>query len=50
VAYFNLEQLDATEKEIEFYKTNDGKAATPTDVVRWVGQKYYEQGKYEVAI
>ena len=50
ICYFNLEQLEATEKEIEFYKSNGGEASTPTDVVRWVGQKYYEQGKYENSI
>jgi TolA-binding protein len=50
VCYFNMEQLDATEKEIAHYKSNGGTASTPMDVIRWVGQKYYEQGKYENAI
>lgn len=47
--YYNLEQLDETEKEIEFYRTNGGKAQTPTDVIRWLGQKYFERSGYEKA-
>jgi tetratricopeptide (TPR) repeat protein len=50
ICYFNMEQLEATEKEIEFYKSNGGETSTPTEVVRWVGQKYYEQGKYDNAV
>ena len=46
---YNLEDVDATEKEVEFYKTNGGKAATPSDVIRWLGQKSYERGQYEQA-
>jgi tetratricopeptide (TPR) repeat protein len=44
---YNLEDVDATEKEIEFYKTNGGKAVTPSDVIRWLGQKSFERGQYE---
>lgn len=43
---YNLEDVDATEKEIEFYKKNGGKAATPSDVIRWLGQKSYDRGDY----
>jgi TolA-binding protein len=43
---YNIEDVDATEKEIEFYKKNGGKAATPSDVIRWLGQKSYERGQY----
>jgi TolA-binding protein len=46
---YNLEDLEATEKEIEFYTTNGGKAATPSDVIRWLGQKSFERGQYERA-
>ena len=44
---YNLEEVDATEKEIEFYKKNGGKAATPSDVIRWLGQKSYERGEFD---
>ena len=44
--YYNLEQVDATEKEIQFYKDNGGKADTSNDVIRWLGQKYFERGEY----
>ena len=47
--YFNLENVEAVEKEIEFYKSNGGKAETSTDVIRWLGQKSYEAGRYERA-
>ena len=43
---YNIEDVDATEKEIEYYKQNGGKAATPSDVIRWLGQKSYERGQY----
>ncbi len=43
---YNIEDVDATEKEIEFYKKNGGKAETPSDVVRWLGQKSYDRGDY----
>jgi tetratricopeptide (TPR) repeat protein len=46
---YNIEDVDATEKEIEFYKANGGKAATPSDVIRWLGQKGFERGQYERA-
>src|SRR5204863_41510 len=46
---YNIEDVDATEKEIEFYKKNAGKAATPSDVIRWLGQKSYERGQYDRA-
>ncbi len=46
---YNLEDLDAVEKEIEFYKANGGKAATPSDVIRWLGQKSFERGQYDRA-
>ena len=46
---YNLEEVDATEKEVEFYKANGGKAATPSDVIRWLGQKGFERGQYERA-
>jgi tetratricopeptide (TPR) repeat protein len=46
---YNLEDVEATEKEIEFYKANGGKAATPSDVIRWLGQKSFERGQYERA-
>lgn len=48
--FYNLEQLDETEKEIEFYQTNGGKAQTPADVIRWIGQKSFERGATEKAI
>jgi len=44
---YNLEDVDATEKEVEFYKANGGKAATPSDIIRWLGQKSFERGQYE---
>ena len=44
---YNLEDVDGTEKEIEFYKANGGQAVTPSDVIRWLGQKSYERGQYE---
>ena len=50
LCYYNLEDVDATEKEIEFYKNNGGKAETSTDVIRWLGQKYYERGDYEKSV
>ena len=43
---YNLEDVDATEKEVEFYKKNGGKAATPSDVIRWLGQKSYDRGDF----
>jgi Tfp pilus assembly protein PilF len=43
---YNQEDVDATEKEIEFYKANGGKANTPSDVIRWLGQKSFERGQY----
>jgi tetratricopeptide (TPR) repeat protein len=46
---YNLEDVEATEKEVEFYKANGGKAATPSDVIRWLGQKGFERGQYERA-
>jgi TolA-binding protein len=45
--YYNLELLDETEKEIEFYREKGGKAETPSDVIRWLGQKYFERSDYE---
>ena len=47
--HFNLENMEAVEKEIEFYKANGGTAQTPTDVIRWLGQKSFERGQYERA-
>ena len=47
--YYNLENMEAVEKEIEFYKANGGKAETSTDVIRWLGQKSFERGQYERA-
>jgi tetratricopeptide (TPR) repeat protein len=47
--YYNMEDAEAVEKEIEFYKTNGGKAETPADVVRWLGQKAFAGGKYDRA-
>ncbi|MEO6742586.1 MAG: tetratricopeptide repeat protein [Chthoniobacteraceae bacterium] len=47
VCLYNLEEVDATEKEIEFYRKNGGKASTPSDVIRWLGQKSYERGQYD---
>jgi TolA-binding protein len=44
---YNQEDVDATEKEIEYYKSNGGKANTPSDVIRWLGQKSFERGQYE---
>lgn len=44
---YNTEDLEATEKEIEHYKANGGKAATPSDVIRWLGHKSFERGQYE---
>ena len=46
---YNLEDVEATEKEIEYYKANGGKAETPSDVIRWIGQKCFERGQYEQA-
>jgi tetratricopeptide (TPR) repeat protein len=43
---YNLEDVDATEKEIEFYKAHGGKAETPSDVIRWLGQKCFARGDY----
>jgi tetratricopeptide (TPR) repeat protein len=45
--HYNLEDVAATEKEIEYYKANGGKAATPSDVIRWLGQKSFERGEYD---
>ncbi len=45
--HYNLEETDATEKEIQFYKENGGKADTSNDVIRWLGQKYFDRGEYE---
>lgn len=47
--YYNLEDVDATAKEIESYKTGGGKAATPTDVIRWLALKYSERGANDKA-
>lgn len=47
--YYSLEDLDATEKEVEYYKANGGKAETPADVIRWLGQKYFERADFEKA-
>jgi tetratricopeptide (TPR) repeat protein len=44
---YNQEDVDATEKEIEYYKSNGGKANTPSDVIRWLGQKSFERGQYD---
>ncbi len=46
---YNTEDVDATEKEIEFYKQSGGKAQTPSDVIRWLGQKSYERGQFDRA-
>ena len=50
VCYFNMEDLAATEKEIDFYKANGGKAEVPGDVIRWLGRKYSEGETYDKAI
>ena len=47
--HYNLENMEAVEKEIEFYKANGGKAETSTDVIRWLGQKSFERGQYDRA-
>ncbi|MEQ1850420.1 MAG: tetratricopeptide repeat protein [Chthoniobacteraceae bacterium] len=47
--HYNLENADAVEKEIEFYKANGGKAETPGDVIRWLGQRAFAQGQFERA-
>jgi len=44
---YNQEDVEATEKEIEFYKASGGKAVTPSDVIRWLGQKSFDRGQYE---
>ena len=46
LCYYNLEDVDAVEKEIDFYKANGGKAITPSDVIRWLGQKFYDRGQF----
>lgn len=46
---YNLEDVDGTEKEIAFYKQNGGQQPTPSDVIRWLGQKCYERGQYDRA-
>jgi tetratricopeptide (TPR) repeat protein len=43
-SHYNLENLEATEKEIDFYQKNGGKAETPSDVIRWLGQQYNLRG------
>jgi tetratricopeptide (TPR) repeat protein len=48
--YYNLEKLDETEKEIEYYRSSGGKAQVPTDVERWMGQTYHQRGEFEQAI
>ena len=48
-SYFNLENLEATEKEIQFYRDNGGLAETPSDVVRWLAQEYNKRGDYAKA-
>jgi tetratricopeptide (TPR) repeat protein len=47
--YFNLEDLAATEKEIEFYRSHGGLADTPSDVIRWLAQEYNKRGDYAKA-
>jgi len=47
--YYNLEDVDATAKEIVIYKSGGGKAETPTDVVRWLALKYSERGNGDKA-
>jgi hypothetical protein len=46
---YNLEDVDAIEQELAFYKQNGGKQPAPSDVIRWLGQKCYERGQYERA-
>ncbi len=46
---YNLEDVDATSKEIESYKAQGGKAEAPTDVIRWLAQKYFERGEHDKA-
>lgn len=48
-ATYNMEDADATEKEIQFYRDNGGAAETQSDVIRWLGQKYFERGDYAKA-
>lgn len=49
-SYYSLEQVDETEKEIEYYRSNGGKAETPPDVIRWLGQKSFESGAHDKAV
>ncbi len=48
-SYYGVGNLDATQKEIEYYKANGGKAVTPADVIRWLGQKSFENADFENA-
>lgn len=48
-AMYNLENLEGTEKEIQFYRDNGGKAEIQSDVIRWLGQEYYKRGDYAKA-
>lgn len=48
-SYFNLEDLAATEKEIQFYHDHGGLAETPSDVIRWLAQEYNKRGDYAKA-
>jgi tetratricopeptide (TPR) repeat protein len=49
-SYYGLELLDETEKELEYYRANGGKAETPSDIIRWLGQKYFEKTDYEKTV
>jgi TolA-binding protein len=49
LCHYNLEEVDALEKDVDGYKADGGKAEVPADVVRWLGAKNFEREKHDKA-
>jgi TolA-binding protein len=51
LSYYYLEDVQATAREADYYKTEGkGKGKVPTDVVRWLGEKLVEQNSAPEAV
>ncbi len=48
LSVFNLEDKDATAKEIEIY-SKDGKEKVPSQILRWLGGERYKEQRFEDA-
>lgn len=48
LAVFNLEDKEATAKEIEIY-SKDGKEKVPSQILRWIGNELYKEKRFDQA-